>query len=106
MPHSLLVSFLFEPDDNFEEGEVKILRDKMMKNPVKIATNGNKSRSNVTCFEIKGICHFDNNVKQVLEMFVDFNKRVVRPNCMTDGKEECKKALKLLHLLYMTGTAT
>ena len=78
----------------------------MVKIPIKIAADGNKSRSNVTSFEIKGISHFDNNIEKVLETFMELNERVIKPKCLTDCKEECKTVIKLLHLLCTTGAAT
>ena len=70
----------------------------MVKIPIKIAADGNKSRSNVTSFEIKGISHFDNNIEKVLETFMELNERVIKPKCLTDCKEECKTVIKLVQL--------
>ena len=99
-------SSFFDPEGTTEEGEVKNHKDKMVKIPIKIAADGDESRSNVTSFEIKGINHFDNNVEAVLETFMELNERVIKPKGITDSKEECKTVIKLLHLLCMTGAAT
>ena len=50
-----------------------------MKIPIKIVANGDKSRSNISSFEIKGINHFDNSIEKVLETFMELNKRIIRP---------------------------
>ena len=96
----------FDPDGTMEEGGVKNHKDKMVKIPIKIAANSNKSRSNVTSFEIKGINHFDNNVESVLETFMELNEQVIKPKGITDSKQECKTVIKLLHILCTTGAAT
>ena len=54
----------FDPDGKLEEGEVSSQKEKMVKIPIKIATDNNESRSNVTSLEIKGISHFDNNIEK------------------------------------------
>ena len=102
-------SVFFDPNgqQETEEGEVQMhSSDKMVKIPIKIAANGNESRSNVTTFEIKGITHFDNNIENVLNAFMNLNERVIKPKNMQDKNEEFKMILELLQLLCTTGPAT
>ena len=98
-------STFFEPEKELEEGETKVSH-KMVKLPIKIASDGDESRSNVTNFEIKGISHFDNNIENVLETFMQLNERVIKPNNMGNKNEEFKRILKYFHLLCSTGPAT
>ena len=77
-----------------------------MKIPIKIAANGDKVRANAVTFEIRGITHFDKNVENVLETFMQLNKRAVKPKSMENKNEEFKRILKLLHLLYSSGPET
>ena len=60
----------------------------MVKIPIKIAANGDESRANITTFELRGITHFDNNVENVLETFMQLNERVVKPKNMENKNEE------------------
>ena len=96
----------FDPAGEMEDGEVKQSKIPMVKIPIKIAANGDESRANVTTFELRGITHFDNNVENVLETFMQLNERVVKPKNMEDKNKEFKSILKLLHLLCSTGPAT
>ena len=96
----------FNPDGDLEDGETRTGSTPMVKIPIKIAANGDESRANVTNFEIKGITHFDNNIENVLETFMQLNERVIKPKAMTDKNEEFKTVVKLLHLLCTTGPAT
>ena len=66
MPHSTQHPFLIHIEI-LKKGKLKTTKEKMAKIPIKIAANGNKSRSNATSFENKGISHFDNNIESVLE---------------------------------------
>ena len=77
----------------------------MVKLPVKIAANGNNSRSNVTNFELKSISHFDNNIVNVLESISQLIERVIKPKAITDRNEAFKTTLKMLQLICRTGTA-
>ena len=76
-------SLFFDPDGNLEEGETRTGR-KMVKLPIKIAADGDESRSNVTTFEIEGISHFDNNIENVLNTFMQLNERIIKPKNMTN----------------------
>ena len=98
-------STFFDPDGDLEEGETRV-SPKMVKLPIKIASDGHESRSNVTTFEIRGISHFDNNIENILETFRQLNERVIKPKNMANKNEEFKRILKYLHLLCSTGPAT
>ena len=95
----------FDPDGEPEEGEVKKTKETMVKLPVKIAANGDNSRSNVTNFELKSISHFDNNIENVLESISQLIERVIKPKAITDMNEAFKTTLKMLQLICRTGTA-
>ena len=57
----------FDPNGELEEGEAPQVTTPTVKFPVKINTEGDDSRSNVTTQEIKAITHFDGNIEAVLE---------------------------------------
>ena len=97
-------SNFFDPDGELEEGETKSTV-KMVKLPIKIAADGDESRSNVTTFEIPGISHFDNNIENVLTTFMQLNERIIKPKGMADKNQEFKRILKFLHLLCSSGPA-
>ena len=96
----------FNPDGEPEEGEVKKTKETMVKLPVKIAAEGNNSRSNVTSFELKSISHFDNNIENVLESILQLIKRVVKPKAIEDKNKAFRTTLKILQLICKTSTAT
>ena len=96
----------FNPDGELEEGEVKNPKVKTVKIPVKIATHGDESRSNVTSFEMKSISHFDNNVENVLETLSQLQERVIKPKAIDNLPEETKVRMQLLQLLCSSGPAS
>ena len=71
-------SAFFDPEGELEEGETRT-GAKMVKLPIKIAADGDESWSNVTSFEIQVISHFDNNIENVLNTFMQLNERVIKP---------------------------
>lgn len=99
-------SSFFNPDGEVEEGEVKSKKDSIIKLPIKITSDGDESRSNITHFEMKAISHFDNNVKAVLEAFSQLYERVIKPKAIEDKNEEFKMTMKLLQILCNSGPAS
>ena len=96
----------FNPDGEMEEGEVKNPKVKTVKIPVKIATSGDESRSNVTSFEMKSISHFDNNVENVLETLSQLQERVIKPKAIDNKPEEVKVWMQLMQLICSSGPAS
>ena len=71
----------FDPDDDkSEDGEgVKAKKESTVKIPIKIREDGDEQRGNMTAIEMKAITHFDDNVENVLESFVQLYDRIVKP---------------------------
>lgn len=87
-----------------EDGEEKVSH--MVKLPIKIAADGDESRSNVTHFEMRGISHFDNNVEAVLESLSQLKERVITPKGIEDPIEKWKVTLQLLQIICHSGPAS
>ena len=76
-----------------------------VKNPVKINSEGEESRSNVTHCNIRAITHFDNNVENVLTSIAELKERVIKPKKLEDKNELLKLTQEMLKLICV-GTAT
>lgn len=96
----------FNPDGEIEENETSTKKDSIIKLPIKIASDGDESRSNITHFEMKAISHFDNNVEAVLEAFSQLHEKVIKPKAIEDKNEEFKLTMKLLQILCNSGPAS
>ena len=77
-----------------------------VKIPVKINTEGDDSRSNITNWEMKGISHFEGNVENVLNSFYQLHERIIMPKQIVDPNEEIKETLHFMKLICNRGTAT
>jgi hypothetical protein len=89
-------------DDNEEDKKTS----HKVKLSIKIATDGDESRANVTNFEMRGISHFDNNVEAVLERLSQITERVIKPKGIENPSEEWKVTLQLLQIICHSGPAT
>ena len=91
----------FDPDDDkSEDGEgVKAKKESSVKIPIKIREDGDEQRGNMTAIEMKAITHFDDNVENVLESFVQLYDRIVKPKGIEDKDEEFKVVVQLLHIV-------
>mmetsp|Transcript_19332 Transcript_19332/g.21896 ORF Transcript_19332/g.21896 Transcript_19332/m.21896 type:complete len:460 (+) Transcript_19332:69-1448(+) len=87
-----------------EEGEIPPQEKKTVKLPVKITSDGDDSRSNVTNQEIKMISHFDGNVEGVLESLSQLQELVIKPRMLSEIGEELRVTMQLMSILC-TGPA-
>ena len=68
----------FEPEGANEEEGKAATKITTVKIPVRIDSEGEESRSNVTNCEIRAITHFDNNVENVLTSIAELKERVIK----------------------------